>query len=211
MASAWEQAAEIQPVNQRLRQLQLSMAVGESLHARHLSTFTRGDDAAHRVAGLQPHPRAVARPRSRGTHADGGHGGHVPAGAGHAHGDAPDRQAARTAHAAGSPRRASDALARDDVGGAAQLRPTRLPRLPCRRSCRRACRRCRRWTRVVNATWNSGFADRRREPAARRRCRPSIRCRPAGTIPGHFRTAAADHLARIRPSHQRRRSSRTSR
>ena len=36
MASAWEQAAEIQPVNQRMRQLQLSMAVGESLHARHL-------------------------------------------------------------------------------------------------------------------------------------------------------------------------------
>ena len=35
MASAWEQAAEIQPVNQRLRQLQVSMAV-ESLHARHL-------------------------------------------------------------------------------------------------------------------------------------------------------------------------------
>ena len=37
MASAWEQAAEIQQVNQRLRQLQISMAVGESLHARHLS------------------------------------------------------------------------------------------------------------------------------------------------------------------------------
>jgi hypothetical protein len=36
MASAWEQAAQIQPVNQRLRQLQMSMAVGESLHARHL-------------------------------------------------------------------------------------------------------------------------------------------------------------------------------
>src|SRR5262249_54017820 len=40
MASAWEQAAEIQPVNQRMRQLQLSMAVGESLHARHLSRLT---------------------------------------------------------------------------------------------------------------------------------------------------------------------------
>lgn len=36
MASAWEQAAQIQPVNQRLRQLQMSMAVGESIHARHL-------------------------------------------------------------------------------------------------------------------------------------------------------------------------------
>ena len=40
MASAWEQAAEIQPVNQRLRQLQMSMAVGESLHARHLASFS---------------------------------------------------------------------------------------------------------------------------------------------------------------------------
>jgi hypothetical protein len=40
MASAWEQAAEIQPVNQRMRQLQVSMAVGESLHARHLSVLT---------------------------------------------------------------------------------------------------------------------------------------------------------------------------
>ena len=40
MASAWEQAAEIQPVNQRMRQLQMSMAVGESLHARHLSALT---------------------------------------------------------------------------------------------------------------------------------------------------------------------------
>lgn len=36
MASAWEQAARVQPVNQRLRQLQMSLAVGESLHARHL-------------------------------------------------------------------------------------------------------------------------------------------------------------------------------
>src|SRR5262249_38654620 len=40
MASAWEQAAEIQQVNQRLRQLQLSMAAGRSLHARHLSRFS---------------------------------------------------------------------------------------------------------------------------------------------------------------------------
>ena len=39
MASAWEQAAEMPHVNQRMRQLQLSMAVGESLHARHLSTI----------------------------------------------------------------------------------------------------------------------------------------------------------------------------
>lgn len=40
MASAWEQAAESAVANQRLRQIQLSLAVGESLHARHLSKFT---------------------------------------------------------------------------------------------------------------------------------------------------------------------------
>jgi hypothetical protein len=40
MVSAWEQAAEMQLVNQRMRQLQLSMAVGESLHARHLSVLS---------------------------------------------------------------------------------------------------------------------------------------------------------------------------
>ena len=40
MASAWEQAAQIQPVNQRMRQFQLSMAVGERLHARHLMALT---------------------------------------------------------------------------------------------------------------------------------------------------------------------------
>jgi hypothetical protein len=40
MASAWEQAAELPTVNQRMRQLQLSMAVGEILHQRHFSVLT---------------------------------------------------------------------------------------------------------------------------------------------------------------------------
>jgi hypothetical protein len=35
MAAAWEQAAELQRANQRLRQLQLSLMVGMSLHTRH--------------------------------------------------------------------------------------------------------------------------------------------------------------------------------
>ncbi len=39
MASAWEQAAEMRHVNQRMRQFQLSMAVTESLHARHLTAI----------------------------------------------------------------------------------------------------------------------------------------------------------------------------
>jgi hypothetical protein len=37
MASAWEQAAQVQAVNQRLRQMAMSLAVGERLHARHFA------------------------------------------------------------------------------------------------------------------------------------------------------------------------------
>ena len=48
MASAWQQAADLQRANQRLRQLQMSLAVGTSLHTRHLSRL--GDDAILRVA-----------------------------------------------------------------------------------------------------------------------------------------------------------------
>ena len=41
MASAWEQAAELRNVNQRMRQLQMSMAIGESLHKRHVTAITK--------------------------------------------------------------------------------------------------------------------------------------------------------------------------
>ena len=97
MASAWEQAAEIQPVNQRLRQLQMSMAVGESLHARHLSTFT--EEMTLRIASpvfsriRVPTPELDPAGRTLTAH----HGGNLAAGAGHADRDAPDRPAARTA------------------------------------------------------------------------------------------------------------------
>ena len=40
MASAWEQAGEVSDGNQRRRQLQMSMAVGESLYARHLAPLS---------------------------------------------------------------------------------------------------------------------------------------------------------------------------
>jgi hypothetical protein len=40
MASAWEQAGELEAVNQRRRQLQLSMAVGETLHRRHFAALS---------------------------------------------------------------------------------------------------------------------------------------------------------------------------
>lgn len=39
MAAAWEQAADLQRANQRMRQMQLSLAVGTSLHARHFANL----------------------------------------------------------------------------------------------------------------------------------------------------------------------------
>src|SRR5262245_16819440 len=41
MASAWEQAGEVRAANQRLRQLQMSMAVGTKLMAKHFSKLTQ--------------------------------------------------------------------------------------------------------------------------------------------------------------------------
>ena len=59
MASAWEQAAQLQDANQRMRQLQLSLAVGETLHRRHFSVLT--EEMVLRVAApafgrLRPTP-----------------------------------------------------------------------------------------------------------------------------------------------------------
>jgi hypothetical protein len=48
MASAWEQAGEIQRANQRLRQLQMSLVVGASLHAKHFTKLT--DEAVLRLS-----------------------------------------------------------------------------------------------------------------------------------------------------------------
>ena len=49
MASAWEQAGELQRANQRMRQLQMSLAVGNRLFARHFAPLS--DEAALRVNG----------------------------------------------------------------------------------------------------------------------------------------------------------------
>jgi hypothetical protein len=48
MASAWQQAGDLQSVNQRMRQLQVSLSVGESLHARYVQRMDI--DATLRVA-----------------------------------------------------------------------------------------------------------------------------------------------------------------
>ncbi len=46
MASAWEQARELQQANQRMRQLQLSLVVGMRLHARHFAPLSTDSGAA---------------------------------------------------------------------------------------------------------------------------------------------------------------------
>lgn len=48
MASAWDQAGDLATVNQRVRQLQISLAVGERLRAKHFATLT--DEMMLRVA-----------------------------------------------------------------------------------------------------------------------------------------------------------------
>jgi hypothetical protein len=65
MASAWEQAGDLQRANQRMRQLQLSLVAGMSLHARHFKTLS--DDAMLRVSAP-----ALARLRAVGPMGDTG-------------------------------------------------------------------------------------------------------------------------------------------
>jgi hypothetical protein len=48
MAAAWDQAGDLEKANQRMRQLQLSLAASTSLHARHFQTLS--PDAMLRVA-----------------------------------------------------------------------------------------------------------------------------------------------------------------
>ncbi len=48
MAAAWEQAGDLERANQRMRQLQLSLAASTSLYARHFSRFS--DDAMLRIS-----------------------------------------------------------------------------------------------------------------------------------------------------------------
>ena len=58
MASAWEQAAELATANQRLRQLQMSLAVGEVLHDRHWPTLAPDEKAALSVLLVEAHLKA---------------------------------------------------------------------------------------------------------------------------------------------------------
>jgi hypothetical protein len=194
MASAWEQAAEIQPVNQRLRQLQISLVVGESLHARHL--FPLSEDMTLRFASpafgrlrmptpeLDPAGRTVATIMA-GTALP------IPATRtamrriGRQRGPLSRRIAAKGAG------RSADAtwvaFLNLGVGPAAPALPTivraAVPPLPTVEA-------------VVGAIWNRGFvvaAENQPLPAV-----PAADPLPPGwDYPGHFRKAAADHLGRV--------------
>src|SRR5262245_13469134 len=192
MASAWEQAAEIQPVNQRLRQLQMSMAVGESLHARHLSSLS--EDMTLRVASpafgrlrmatpdLDPAGRTVATIMA---------GTSLPISAtrtamrriGRQRGPLSRRIAAKSVDRFAT--QSWVAFLKVGVGVAAPPPPTivqaSVPPLPTVDA-------------VVNAIWNRGF-----QVAAENQPLPPLPAAdplpPGWDYPGHFRKAAADHLS----------------
>ena len=193
MASAWEQAAEIQPVNQRLRQLQVSLAVGESLHARHLTQLS--EDMTLRFASpafarlrmttpeLDPVGRTVATIMA-GTSLP------IPATRtamrriGRQRGPLSRRIAAKGA----SRSAVATWVAFLNLGGPAAPTPPAIvqaaaPPLPTVDA-------------VVSAIWNRNFviaAENQPLPAL-----PASDPLPPGwDYPGHFRKAAADHLARV--------------
>ena len=194
MASAWEQAATIQPVNQRMRQLQMSMAVGESLHARHLMPLTeemtlRFASPAFsriRVASTNPQVRTLTAVMAQTS---------LPVAAtrtamrriGRQRGPLTRRIAAQ-----GYTRFAENTwVARLNLNNAmpAAVRPAinqaSVPPLPS-------------VDQVLTAIWNSGFVI-----APEGQPVPPLPVvdplPPAWDYPGHFRAAAAAHLARIRP------------
>jgi hypothetical protein len=194
MASAWEQAADIDRVNQRLRQLQMSMAVGESLHARHLSVFT--EEMMLRIAApvfsriRVPSVNATVRTLTAEVMDSS-----LPIPAtrtamrriGRQRGPLTRRIAAQGF--ARSP--VNTWVARLNVGGATAAAPpppiaqANVPPLPTPDAIRLA-------------EWNPGV----RIAAENQPLIPMPTADPLPPLwdyPGAFRTAAADHLARIRP------------
>lgn len=193
MASAWEQAAEIQQVNRRMHQLQLSMAVGERLHARHLSTFS--EEMTLRIA-------SPAFNRLR-----------MPAGA--AGGRTLTAQMMRSSLPVPATRSAMRRIARHRgpltrraaaQGVARSAEETWVVRLNFKNAraatprpgiTRAAAPPLPSVDAVVTAIWNSGFVIA--PESAPLTPLPGVDPLPAAwDYPGHFRAAAAAHLARIR-------------
>jgi hypothetical protein len=196
MASAWEQAAQIQPVNQRLRQLQMSLAVCESLYARHLMPL--GEEMTLRFAspvfGRIRVPTPDLDPAGRTLTA-------IMAGT------SLPVAATRTAmRRIGRPR---GPLSRRIIakGAARSLETTWVARLnfnnavaapPLPTTVQASLPPLPTVAGVVDASWNSGF----RVAAENQPLIPlaAVDPLPAGwDYPGHFRKAAADHLARVGP------------
>ena len=65
MAAAWEQAADLERANQRLRQLQLSLSVGTSLLARHFARLS--DEAVLRITSPAHMRLRAVTPAGAGT------------------------------------------------------------------------------------------------------------------------------------------------
>jgi hypothetical protein len=195
MASAWEQAAEIQPVNQRMRQLQLSLAVGESLHARHLSRFT--EEMTLRIAAP-----VFSRIRIASAVTPLGHSltaaqaiSMLPVPAT----QAPMRRIGRQRGPL-TRRVAAQGFSRSPVNTwVARLNSiTGMPAAtPAPTIDRASIGFLPTVDSVVNAIWNSGFqiaAENQPVPPLP----PVDPLPPAWDYPGAFRKAAADHLSRIR-------------
>lgn len=195
MASAWEQAAEIQPVNQRLRQLQMSMAVGESLHARHLSAPGFTEEMTLRIASpVFSRIRVIAPNSQLRTLVAAMTTTRLPVPATSAAMRRIGRQRgplSRRIAAQGYVREPEQTwVARLNFGGgtAPVPRPTiiraSVPPLPTVDS-------------LVTAIWNSGF-----QIVAEGQPLPPLPVvdplPPPWDYPGSFRKAAADHLSRIR-------------
>jgi hypothetical protein len=193
MASAWEQAAELQRVNQRMRQLQLSMAVGESLHSRHFSRLTEEMTlriaapafSRIRVASKDPAGRTLMASMMDTS---------LPVSATRAAMRRVGRQRGpltRRIAAQGYARSPDQTwVTRLNVGGGSPPAPAPttdqagLGSLPIPDT-------------VVAAIWNSGFqVAAEGQPLLPP---PAVDPLPADwDYPGHFRAAAAEHLRRIR-------------
>jgi hypothetical protein len=216
MASAWDQAAQLQHANRRLRQLQLSMAVNESLYARHLSALVvpattermlrfvapamgrirlPADAALSRPAATGLPGAPVAAPLGPTLYAQMANSplpvtavGTAMRRIGRQRGPLTRRVAAQ--NATRSP--VFTWVSRLNDGGMSV--PNALPsaldyaRLPALPSV----------DSIVSALWNRGFKiSPENQPLTPL---PSVDLLPAKwDYPGYFRAAAAEHLSRIRP------------